>query len=215
MTSPSQPPVHGATRWGPLGIVARTALIFLPAATLGTVGHELGHWGAAWALGCAPELHYASVSPHCPPAVVARGDWLGVAAGPASTVLCACAGVLGLHRWRRRADHLDYAGMLWTVLALFWTRPLFNTLVQLGAIALGLLPPEVVHHSDEGQLSVAMGWPPMALSVSSSIVAVGVIAWTTQRVPAAERGPWAAGALSGALVGFAVWMGGLGPVWLP
>ena len=123
--------------------------------------------------------------------------------------------MLGLRRWRRQADGLDLRGVAWTVLALFWSRPLFNTGVQLGSVGLGLVSPERLQHSDEGRLSVAMGLPTMTMSLVCSMLALGVVIWTARQVPADVRGSWAAGALSGALVGFAVWMGVLGPAWMP
>ena len=196
-------------------MVGRTATIFLPAAAVGTVGHELGHWLAAWIQGCEPVLHFASVSPHCPPSLPERVEWLGVAAGPVSTLLCGSVGMLGLFRWRRRAAELDFRGMTWTVLALFWSRPLFNTCVQLGSVGLGLVSSERLTQSDEGRLSVAMGLPCMTLSLVCSLLSLGAIIWTARQVPPDVRGSWAAGALSGALVGFALWMGVLGPAWMP
>ena len=196
-------------------MVARTGALFVPAAAVGTVGHELGHWLAAWMQGCEPVLHFAWVSPHCSPLLPERVEWLGIAAGPVSTLMCGTAGMVGLHRWRRTADELDFKGVAWTVLTLFWSRPLFNTLVQLGVVGLGLVSPERLLQSDEGRMSAAMGLPTMTMSVVCSLLALGVIVWTTRQVPAAVRGAWAAGALSGALVGFALWMGALGPAWLP
>lgn len=201
--------------WSHLGVVARTGVVFLPAAAVGTVGHELGHWLAAWVQGCDPVLHFASVSPHCPLSAPDRVEWLGLAAGPVSTLLCGSVGMLGLHRWRRRSVLVDFKGLAWTVLALFWCRPLFNTGVQLGSVALGLVPSERLQHSDEGRLSIAMGWPAMTLSWVCSVLALGVIIWTTRQMPPDLRGSWAAGALSGSLVGFALWMGVLGPAWMP
>lgn len=201
--------------WSELGVVARTGAVFLPAATLGTLGHELGHWGMAKLQGCRPVLHFASVSPGCPGRLGPEVEFWGVAAGPLSTLVCGSLGVLGLAWWRRRAVHLDFTGIAWTVLALFWSRPLFNTLVQLGSVALGMVPSERLQRSDEGRLSMMMEWPTMTLSWVCSLWAVGVIAWTASQVPARVRGSWAAGAVSGALAGFALWMGVLGPAWLP
>jgi len=201
--------------WSHLGVVARTGSVFLPAAAIGTVGHELGHWVSSHLLGCAPVLHFASVSPHCPLDAPPEVELLGVAAGPLSTIVCGTAGMVGLARWQKTAQGLDFKGIGWTVLALFWSRPLFNLIVQLGSVALGLVGPQRLEGGDEARLSMAMGWHPLALSIAFAAMSLGVVVWTAFQIPQRLRGSWAAGAVSGALAGFAVWMGVFGPAWLP
>ena len=104
------------------------------AAALGTVGHELGHWCAAWLAGCAPVLHFAWVTPGCPAELHPALRHLGVAGGPVSSMLAGTLGMVLLNRWRSRGTTLDVEGVAYTVLALFWSRPLFNLLVQLSSV---------------------------------------------------------------------------------
>lgn len=204
-----------ANSWSHLGVVTRTAALFTPAAAIGTMGHELGHWIASRIVGCAPILHFASVSPQCPPHVAAGAEFLGVVAGPLSTIACGTAGMVGLARWRAFSKCVDLQGIGWSVLALFWSRPLFNLLMQLGSVGFGRVDPQLLERGDEARLSMALGWHPLALPMLSAGMSIGVVVWTALQFPPRLRGSWAAGAISGALAGFAVWMGVLGPTILP
>ena len=196
-------------------LVVRVALIFLPAVAVGTIAHELGHWVVARLGGCAPVLHFAWVTPSCPPGLQPALRHLGVAGGPVSSMLTGTLGMVLLHRWRVHSSTLDVAGMVYTVLALFWARPLFNLLVQLLSVGLGLATMDDLRHSDEARLSLYLGLPALSLGLVSAALALGVCVWTARCVPVRTRSSWFIGAAIGALSGFVIWMTALGPLVLP
>jgi hypothetical protein len=198
-----------------LGLLARVATVFLPSAALGTLGHELAHWLAARFFGCSPVLHFASVSPHCSDALSTLREMLGVAVGPLGTMASGCVGMWMLWRWRQRCDRLDLEGIFWSVLALFWSRPAFNLLVQIGLLASGGATLQDTANNDEARLSVWMGLPQFTLGVVCAGVAVGMCGWIARQIPGPDRPTWFVGAVMGALLGFAVWMGPIGPMLLP
>ncbi|HCH64402.1 MAG TPA: hypothetical protein DFR83_16470 [Deltaproteobacteria bacterium] len=198
-----------------LGLVARVATVFLPSAALGTVGHELGHWVAAHWLGCAPVLHFSSVSPRCSDALPMVSQMLGVASGPLGTMASGSVGMAMLWRWRQRHHRLDLQGVMWSMLALFWSRPVFNLVVQVGLLALGHATWQDTANNDEARLSLWMGLPQLALGIGCAIVAVGMCTWTARQIPRVDRPTWLVGAVMGALLGFAIWMGPVGPLLLP
>lgn len=183
---------------------------------MGTLGHELGHFLAATWSGCEPVLHYQSVSPGCAATGISPTlRLLGVAAGPISSVLTGSIGMVLLARWRRRHPRLDLTGVTLTIVALFWSRPLFNLFVHVGGLAVGALSWSAVGRSDEARLSTALGLPVFTVGGGSAVLAAAVCAWTALQVPAPDRASWGVGAVVGSLVGFAVWMAVLGPAWLP
>ncbi len=197
------------------GLVVRVAPVFLPAAAVGTVGHELGHWLASRAAGCAPVLHFAWVSPHCPETVDPVARLWSIAAGPLSTMVCGSVGLGLLLRWRKTATHLDWSGTLWTVLALFWSRQIFNVVVHAGTVALGVAGPRSVSNNDEVRLAVALGLPDLSLGLLTALLGLGVCGWAVWTIPPADRVSWAVGAVMGSLLGFALWMASIGPLLLP
>lgn len=193
----------------------RVAALFVPAAAVGTLGHELGHWGAAWLMGCAPVLHFASVSPTCPPELSEALRHVSVAAGPLSSILTGCLGMGLLHAWRAGARRLDLTGALWSMLALFWSRPLFNLLAHALTVGLQGEAPERFIRSDESRLSLYLGLGPFTLSVAAAACSLLVCLWVAWRIPQPDRIGWLTGAVIGALLGFALWMTSIGPMLLP
>ena len=189
--------------------------MFLPSAALGTLGHELGHWVAARWFGCAPVLHFASVSPNCVEALPRMHEMMGVAVGPLGTMGSGCVGMLMLWRWRQRHTRLELSGIFWSVLALFWSRPAFNLLVQLGLLASGSATLQDTANNDEARLSVWLGLPQFTLGILCTGLAVGACVWVARQIPRVDRPTWLVGAIMGALLGFAVWMGSVGPLLLP
>lgn len=196
--------------------MVRVATVFLPAAAVGTIGHELGHFAVAKALGCAPTLHYASVTAGC---LAGQSDptlrVLGIAAGPVSSMVTGSLGIALLARWRKHHTRLDIPGTIYTVVALFWSRPLFNLLIQVEALTLGGRSWSAVANSDEARISTYLGAPLLTVGVVSAVLSAGVCIWTTAQVPPRDRTGWMTGAVVGSLIGFAVWMAVLGPAWLP
>ena len=211
LSKPHNAPVRSVQ----LGLVARVATLFLPSAALGTVGHELGHWMAAHWLGCAPVLHFASVSPHCSDALPMGSQMLGVALGPLGTMASGSVGMAMLWRWRQRHQRLDLEGVMWSVLALFWSRPAFNLVVQVVLLVMGHATWQDIAHNDEARLSLWMGLPQLSLGIGFAGVAAGMCLWTALQIPRVDRSTWLVGAVMGALLGFAIWMGPVGPLLLP
>lgn len=197
------------------GLVFRVAAMFVPAAALGTVGHELGHWLVARLQGCAPELHYAFTSVDCPAELAMADRMWGIAAGPVGTMLSGTLGMVGLARWRRGVDRLDLAGVGWSVLALFWSRAVFNFAVHVGALAGGLAAPERLARGDEARLSLFIGGPVWSVGGACAVVALGACAWTIWRIPSPDRLSWFTGVVVGALLGYALWMAQIGPIMMP
>ena len=124
-------------------------------------------------------------------------------------------GLAGLWRWSRVQPRLDLVGTLWSMLAMFWARPLFNLGVQMGAFVLGLAPWEVVVRSDEGRLSRMLLLPELSLGLATALIAMLACGWALRCIPSADRLSWFLGALVGSLLGFALWMRPIGPMLLP
>ena len=139
----------------------------------------------------------------------------GVALGPLGTMLTGCVGMALLRRWRRQHGRLDLPGILYTVLALFWARPAVNLVIQVGLWWLGFTTLEDSANNDEARLSIWLGLPQLSLGCAGALLAVVMCGWTARLVPSVDRPTWLVGAIIGAMLGFAVWMGPVGPMLLP
>ena len=191
-------------------------LVFLPMAAIGTVSHELGHVLAARASGVGTVLHYGSTEWLLPDSGLSTRDeaWM-LLGGPASTVALGTAGFVWLLRLRARvpADApLRVRGWIATLLALFWSRQVFNAAVCVVAFAvLGTWPT-----TDETTLAVLGGLSEWITVWVPCLVGFLVCAAVVVRLhPVGHRLAFAVGGSLGALAGFALWYGPVGPRLLP
>lgn len=193
-------------------------LLFLPMAAVGTLLHEAGHLTVAAALGYETELHYGSVTWWDPggsePAAHAFYITL---AGPLQTILFGTVG-LGLLFRRRREAALGARGWAALLLALFWSRQVFNA----GKILLGYVRGGEWARgggwpaTDEVELAEYLGWPALSLAFGSAALGLAVCSWVVfGLVPRASRRAVLLGGGLGSLAGFAIWYGVLGPRLLP
>ncbi len=190
--------------------VLQVFLIFLPMAAVGTVSHELGHVTAARALGYDTVLHYGSTEFSRP--APDRARLFTTAAGPASTMALGTLGFLWLLLLRSRAPSeapLEVHGWIATLLALFWSREVFN------AIAFAVLPASSTTRGDEivmAQVWGISGWITMILpGAIGAVICAAVI----RLHPAGHRLALGIAGPAGCLAGFAIWYGSLGPRLLP
>ncbi len=206
---------------------ALVGVLFLPMATVGTLSHEAGHWLAARALGCQPILHYASVTYRCAsrPLTEVWQAALLTAGGPLQTTITGTLGLAWLFYLRRArpqragltggAGPLGRAGWAAALLALFWSRELFNAL----ALALGWLilqrPSAFLLAGDEQKLSMLADLPLGTISAITGVAGAGVCLAVVGLTPRAWRLPLLCGGVAGSLVGFAAWMFLAGPLLLP
>lgn len=192
--------------------LAAYALLFVPMGALGTVLHELGHWAVAEALGCPASLHYGWTHLECAP-LSATASTLVTLGGPVQTMV---TGTLGLGLlWRLRGQAWGGRHVIALLMALFWSREVFNAaayvVFQLG----GMVPAERLVQGDELLLGLALGGPPELVLAVTGLVGVVAVLWVALEVPRAERVPLVVGGGVGSLLGFALWMSFLGPILLP
>ncbi|MCP3919816.1 MAG: hypothetical protein GY711_30135 [bacterium] len=109
---------------------------------------------------------------------------------------------------RPREEPLGVRGWVAVLLALFWSRQLFNALVLLASSAGAA--------GDEISIADQLGWPSTSLAFGTAAVGLVVCLWVAfVAVPRASRLPLLAGGGLGSLVGFAIWNLALGPWLLP
>ena len=195
--------------------LARVFVIFLPMAAIGTVSHEMGHIAAARARGYETVLHYGSMNVVDGWDMNVRDEMLMTVGGPASNMLIGTVGLLWLAFLRMtspRAAPMGVAGWCATVLALFWSRQVFNASGHLMAWVTADVRESI---SDEPRLArmwevselITAGIPcVLGLAVC---VAVLVLHSSGQRLTLLLAGP------AGCVAGFALWYGVLGPQLLP
>jgi len=182
--------------------LVRIFLVFLPMAAIGTLVHELGHMAVARARGYSPVLHYGWMT-------WGRGslrdEVLISAGGPVTNMLIGTIGFAWLFWLRRgvpRESPLVVSGWCATLLALFWSRQVFNAA---GSVALVIIGKGGTASGDETFLT--LGVPSIA-----GLVVCGAVVWFH---PRAQRLAFAIAAPAGCVVGFVAWYGLLGPHLLP
>jgi len=177
-------------------------------AAVGTLTHELAHLGAYRAIGSPATLHYGSVR-----APVSLDGWEAlwtVGAGPLQTVLTGTLGLILLGRVDR--SRMRWQTWLATLTALFWSREVFNLFSALIFYARWGRAP---NQGDEVRMARILGWGDWALQIPLGLLGLVACALVLRWLPSGWRAPVLLGGVPGSLVGFAIWMHGLGPALLP
>ena len=207
-----------------------------------TLSHELGHIGVARWLGYATELHYASMAYHyeteiyagrCGMPASAAEDVDAYAAcrrraeqrdrllislgGPLQTMITGTIGLVWL-LWDRRkrcsADPLSRAGWYAALLALFWSRQVFNQLAYGLRWIRGAI--DAPTGGDEAEIAGLLDIPAWSLSATTALIGVVVcLTVVGYGVPSPLRCRFFSAGVAGSTVGFGLWMGLIGPYLLP
>ncbi|MCA9000485.1 MAG: hypothetical protein KDB61_01085 [Planctomycetes bacterium] len=191
-------------------------VIFLPMAFIGTMLHEGGHIAVARVLGYGTTLHYDSMSwsgdsgwnPNADPM---HDTWI-LLGGPLANMGIGCFGLFWLARLSKRKDAaFDGKRTLASVLALFWSRQLFN----LGLALVEMYPYGDWGSSDEVRLARRFGLPDGSLLLVTAFLASLAVLRTITHVPKGLRVTFTIAGLLGSVLGFGVWYAYLGPELLP
>lgn len=192
--------------------LAAYALLFVPMGALGTMLHELGHWAVAEALGCPATLHYGWTHLECAP-LSESASTLVTLGGPVQTMV---TGTLGLGLlWRLRGQAWGGRHLVALLMALFWSREVFNAAAYVVFRVGGMVPAERLVQGDELKLGLALGGPPELVLAVTGLVGALAVLWVALEVRRSERVPLVVGGGVGSLLGFALWMQIVGPVLLP
>lgn len=194
-------------------------LLFVLMVPIGTLAHEAGHAVVAGELGYDWRVSFAFTSYEATPRV--EGEAFGptqlfllAAGGPAVTYLCGLVGVcMGWLARRLRGDgSLGIFGWAGAMLALFWSRQVFN----LGLALVRLARDGDPGTSDEIELAQLAGLPTWSISAGSAAFGALVCGWVVFRlVPARIRGRFLVTGLLGSALGYVLWFHLLGPAVLP
>jgi hypothetical protein len=216
--------------------------VFVILPTVGTLSHEAGHIAVARWLGYETRLHYASMSVFTDPGAVYAGrcglppageaDLAAYAecrgqeehresllislGGPLQTMLTGTIGLVWL-LWdrRKRADKpLGRAGWCAVLLSVLWSRQVFNQL----RYGLDWMQGEidVPTGGDEEWISHLLGIPHWSMLAASGLIGLIVCSVVVgYGVPAPQRRPLLIGGIAGAVAGYVLWMGLIGPYLLP
>ena len=194
----------------------RVFLTFLPMAFIGTMLHEGGHIAVARVLGYSTTLHYGSMNWDAEDwSAVTNGDLhstLISMGGPLTNMGLGVMGLLWLSRLARRG-HTEFRGwnMVASILALFWSRQLFNAVLATAQ----LVGEGAWNHSDEVKIARDLGWHPGSILWATAVLAAMAIVRTVAHLPKAQRLPFVLGGGTGSLLGYLIWYQALGPLLLP
>jgi hypothetical protein len=169
--------------------------------------HEAGHLAAAFAVGFPePKLHYSSISHG--DITAHPGSSAGIV-GLAGPLVTAALTLLGLS-FATRQPSARWAFALSVAAASRFAVGVPYTVAALFVRFQGkrLQPPAF----DEHKAALALGWSgDLVLGLTAAIL-VGLLIWLAFGLPGRERSAAWPGLLMGTAVGWAVWMGLLGPV---
>ena len=217
--------------------------LFVLLAVVGTLSHEFGHIAVARWLGYQTRLHYAAMSyeyeneiyaGRCgmPPTSAAedveayaecrrraeRRDGLLISlGGPLQTMLTGTIGLAWLlwdRRKRAAADPLGRAGWCAALLALFWSRQVFNQLTAGIDWIRGTR--DAPAGGDEARIAEALNIPVWSVSAPTALIGLAVcLAVVGYGVPAPLRRRFFSAGVAGSMLGFGLWMNLIGPYLLP
>jgi hypothetical protein len=200
----------------PCPFATRVFLTFVPMPFIGTMLHEAGHIVVARILGYSTHLRYGSMNWDAPDySAITNADLhsnLISMGGPLINMGLGTVGLVALARLTK-LGHTEFRGWkaVATVLALFWSRQLFNAALVVGNIICG----EPWEHPDEVQIAVNLGWHPASILWSTAALAALAIVRTVWHLPKGQRIPFVLAGGSSSLVGYLVWYRFLGPLLLP
>ncbi|MDF1838755.1 MAG: hypothetical protein P1V35_12865 [Planctomycetota bacterium] len=194
----------------------RVFVTFLPMAFVGTMLHEAGHIVVAQALGYSTTLHYGSMAWYC-------DDWdaagnvdlhstLISMGGPLTNMGLGVIGLIWLARLAKQGrTEFEGSMMAACVLALFWSRQLFNAALVASAAVMG----RVRASSDEVKIANDLGWPAGSILWATAALAALAILRTVAHIQRGQRISFALAGASGAVMGYLLWYESLGPMLLP
>lgn len=136
--------------------------------------------------------------------------------GPLETILTGCLGLFFLiaRRTRIQKNGLTWFDWLAIVLALFWSRELFNVTVSVGSGLLRIR--QSFFGGDEAFISQLLGLPIWFLPTLLGLIGMAVCAYVVFRiVPQQQRFPLMLAGVAGSVSGFVFWFYLLGPELLP
>ena len=195
-----------ASRWPALPAAA-WSLCLAPATIL---LHELGHLGAAHAVGYpSPVLHFSGVDPGPSADVSLAASGLVALTGPIVSAALALVGCMGVRGHGRTV----WAAALAVTAASRFAVGVPYTLVNLWVRVQGsrLTPPAF----DEYKAGTALGWSGDALLGATTLLCALVLWWVGRHLHHGERSAGWLGLLGGTGLGWAIWMRIVGPLWLP
>ncbi|MBL4770377.1 MAG: hypothetical protein JKY61_04405 [Planctomycetes bacterium] len=211
MSSTNRPPQEARPAY------MRLFLTFLPMACVGTLLHEGGHIAVARALGYSTTLHFGSMSWFLEEDTSgARWNeqhsfWISVG-GPLMNMGLGVIGLVWLAKLAKRGPiELRGQGLAAVLLALFWSRQVFN----LALLGRQLLSESDGPMSDEIKIALYLDWPIYSVSILTALVAAMAVIRTILHVKRTQRLALVVSGALGSLTGFALWYMGIGPLILP
>jgi hypothetical protein len=192
---------------------------FIVAVIVGTVSHELGHYGVAKVMGLDASLSYGWVSIYPPHSerIITESEWFLITlGGPLQTMLTGTIG-LGLIFLLRTdflsAQKLSFTQWTLVFITFFWSRQSANFLTE---VILSLTTEDLLCTSDELKLSQFLQLPDYALSYVTGIIGFFILSLVFFKfIPRAQRLTFISAGIVGSPLGIFLWFGWLGKILLP
>lgn len=190
---------------------------FIVATIVGTLSHEIGHWGTAKLLGYNAGFNYASMwFEDSEKEVTQFNRAFVIAGGPLQTMMTGTIGLLLLYRNRDSilsSEKLSVGQWIPVFLSLFWLRQLTNLATWIAGY---FLNGEFSRGGDEFMLGRIFDFPGWIILALTALVALIISLMVIFKfIPIKQRFTFILAGLLGGVLGYYIWLESLGEIILP